>query len=82
MYYSYILYSKSLDKYYVGHTQNLNERLNRHNRSGSKYTSRGQPWEIAYHETFDSKELAYERERQIKGWKSKKMIIKLISQAG
>jgi putative endonuclease len=82
MFYTYILYSKSLDKFYVGHTKDLNERIARHNRGGNKYTSKGQPWEITYSESFETKELAYKIERQIKGWKSKKMIIKLINEAG
>ena len=81
MFYTYIIYSKTLDKYYVGHTKDLNERIARHNRGGNKYTSKGQPWEIAYFKNFETKELAYKRERQIKGWKSKKMIIKLINEA-
>jgi len=81
MFYTYILYSKLIDKFYIGYTQNLDERIKRHNRGGAKFTSRGQPWELVYHETFDSKELAYKRERQIKGWKSKKMISKLINEA-
>ncbi|NUY82508.1 GIY-YIG nuclease family protein, partial [Flavobacterium sp. MAH-1] len=31
MFYFYIIYSKSIDHYYVGHTENLVERLQKHN---------------------------------------------------
>ncbi|TWR24493.1 hypothetical protein FPZ42_15445 [Mucilaginibacter achroorhodeus] len=31
-YFCYIIYSERLDKYYVGHTENLNTRLKQHNR--------------------------------------------------
>ena len=78
MLYVYILHSKTLDKFYIGYTSNLKERAERHNRGGNKYTSRGQPWIIVYSEGFLTKELAYKREREIKKWKSKKMIQKLI----
>ena len=82
MFYTYILHSQSIDKFYVGHTNDLDERVARHNRGGNKFTSKGQPWELAYKEEFESKELAYSRERQIKKWKSKVMIQKLILSAG
>ena len=35
----YILYSKTADKYYVGITANLNDRLERHNGGRSKATN-------------------------------------------
>ena len=66
MFHLYILHSQSLDKFYVGYTSNLLERVERHNRGGNKYTSNGQPWKLVYSEQFETKELAYARERQIK----------------
>ena len=42
----YILYSKSIEKYYVGQTSNLQNRILQHNSGESKYTSKGMPWEI------------------------------------
>ena len=71
MFYTYILHSESIDKFYVGHTSDLDERLARHNRGGNKFTATGQPWKLAYCEEFQTKELAYARERQNKKWKSK-----------
>jgi putative endonuclease len=82
MFYVYIIHSQSLDKYYIGHTNNPDERLARHNRGGDKFTSKDQPWCLVFTEEHLTKELAYKRERQIKKWKSRKMIEKIISSAG
>lgn len=81
MFFLYILYSETLSKYYVGHTNNYLERLERHNRNGIKFTTAGQPWILVYKEQFETKEEAAKREREIKNWKSKKLIEKLIQSA-
>ena len=46
MYFTYILYSESLDKYYKGHTKNIEKRLIRHNSGSERYTSSGMPWKL------------------------------------
>lgn len=46
MFYAYILYSESIDRYYKGHTNNIIERLKRHNAGYVTYTSNGIPWEL------------------------------------
>ena len=45
-YFVYILYSKKLDKYYKGHTNNVDNRLSRHNNGQSTYTKSGIPWTL------------------------------------
>jgi putative endonuclease len=42
----YILYSLSIDQYYVGITGDLDDRLKRHNGGRSKSTKRGIPWHV------------------------------------
>ncbi|MDA0887992.1 MAG: GIY-YIG nuclease family protein [Bacteroidetes bacterium] len=79
MFYIYILYSKSLDHYYTGHTHCITDRLNRHNLGRSKATKGGIPWEIVHIESFKTKSDAYKRERSIKAKKSRKYIEKLIA---
>jgi len=80
MCYCYILYSKSLDKYYIGHScEDLQERLRRHLSNHKGFTAKTKDWIIIYFETFDSKNNAYKREREIKDWKSKLKIQKLIN---
>ncbi len=83
MFYFYILHSKSLDKYYFGHTsESLEERLRKHLSNHSGFTSRAKDWEIVYSERFEDKSSAYKRELEVKKWKSKLRVDKLISSAG
>ena len=76
----YILFSKKLNRYYIGSTQNLSERLRRHNTNHRGFTGKANDWKVVYTETFETKTLAYARERQVKSWKSRKAIEKLINE--
>ena len=78
MYYTYIIYSDSNNQYYVGYTYELKLRLERHNLGWSKSTKSGIPWRLVYHEEYPAKSEAMSREREIKKWKSRKLIEKLI----
>ncbi|WP_078796257.1 GIY-YIG nuclease family protein [Elizabethkingia occulta] len=79
MCFCYILYSSTLDQFYIAHcSQELNERLRKHLSNHKGFTSRTKDWVIAYSETFNDKSSAYKREREIKAWKSKKKIEELI----
>ncbi len=40
----YILYSRSTDTFYKGQTQDLRDRLHRHNAQQEKATASGAPW--------------------------------------
>jgi putative endonuclease len=82
MYYTYILYSTKVDKYYVGYTHNLDLRLEHHNSGWGKYSSAGIPWTLVYFEEFESRSEAMKRENDIKKKKSRNYIEKLISHAG
>jgi putative endonuclease len=47
MYYIYILYSNSGDRYYVGHSEDPWQRLEQHlTNSGDKYTGSYHDWEL------------------------------------
>ena len=78
-YYLYILYSKTLARYYVGSTKDISVRLEKHLQSNRGFTSTAKDWKLCYSEKFDSKEIGLAREREIKRWKSRKMIEKLIA---
>ncbi|MBN1339039.1 MAG: GIY-YIG nuclease family protein, partial [Bacteroidales bacterium] len=41
-----IIYSESSCRYYVGSTQDIQERLRRHNEGHSKSTRSGRPWRM------------------------------------
>ena len=79
-FYTYILYSETLDKYYIGFTgDELGERLRKHNSNHKGFTGGIGDWVVKYSEKYNTKEEAGKRERQIKNWKSRKLIEKLIA---
>ncbi|GAB4189034.1 MAG: hypothetical protein Kow00108_25360 [Calditrichia bacterium] len=82
MWYIYIIYSHSIDKFYVGYSDDPELRLKRHNMGWGRFTKRGIPWESVYLEKFDSKSGAIKREREIKKMKSRSYIENLIKNAG
>ena len=75
----YILYSRSLDEYYVGHSGDIEDRIFRHTNSSSRSTKKASDWKLMYTETFESRAEASKREREIKKKKSRKYIEWLIS---
>ena len=73
-YYVSLLYSSATDQYYVGNTQDLEDRLYRHANSGSKFTKFVHDWKLVYTETFQIRSEAVKRELEIKNKKSRKYI--------
>ena len=57
----------------------LEERLKKHNTNHKGFTGRTNDWQVAYFETFETKQEAYARERQIKSKKSRTYIEQLIA---
>jgi predicted GIY-YIG superfamily endonuclease len=55
--------------YYVGHTDNLEKRVEEH-QSGDfgGYTSKRRPVQLVHSQDFPTREEAFAAERQIKGW--------------
>ena len=79
MFYTYIIFSESQDKYYTGSCENIENRLNDHLKSRSAFTKVAKDWVLVYFENFDSRSLAVQREMEIKKKKSRKYIELLIS---
>lgn len=77
----YIIFSASTNKYYIGSTSDIKNRLLKHNQGGNVSTKNGKPWQLKYSATFEKKEKALIREKEIKNEKSKKYIEWLISSA-
>jgi putative endonuclease len=77
-YYVYILKSLRDNSYYVGSTQDLNSRLERHNQGRSKYTKNKIPWDLEYSEEFQDRVSALRRENSIKRQKSREFIESLV----
>jgi putative endonuclease len=72
----YIIYSQKLDRFYIGTTDVVSERLIEHNQGkyAGSFTSNGIPWELFL--VIDQLESAqaYKIEKHIKAMKSKKYI--------
>ena len=79
MFNDYIFYSKTLDKYYVGYTNDLDRRLLEHNRKKGKYTDGGIPWILVHKENYEQKPEAMNREKFIKIQKSRQYILSILS---
>ena len=62
MYQVYILQSSKNNKYYIGHTKDINARIERHNRGLVRSTESSLPWKVVYLEEYSSKQEAYKRE--------------------
>ncbi|WP_394297327.1 GIY-YIG nuclease family protein [Muricauda sp. MAR_2010_75] len=65
----------------MGHCQDLEDRIRRHNGARSKYTKIATDWKVKYTEHFTTRSGAMAREREIKRKKSRKYIEFLISEA-
>jgi putative endonuclease len=81
MFFVYILYSKDKDLFYTGITQDIESRMYKHLSNHRGFTSKANDWVLAYKEMCNTKSEALQREKVIKGWKSRIMIEKLINSA-
>ncbi len=69
MFFVYIIKS-SEGRYYIGSTQNIENRLAQHNNKTFKsWTNRYHDWKVVYSESYNSRKEALIRERQIKRMK-------------
>jgi putative endonuclease len=46
LYFTYILFSELMNRYYVGSTQNVIKRVSEHNTGKTRSTKSGEPWQI------------------------------------
>jgi putative endonuclease len=67
MYTVYMLYSKKLNKYYTGETQDLSNRLLEHNAGETKSLMGGIPWELVWSATVATRTEAVQLELKTKG---------------
>ena len=75
----YVLYSKHLDKIYVGVTNSLIDRFSSHNFLATKgWTIRGRPWVVVHVEFVQDRTAGLKREKQLKGGQGRAWIRKEI----
>ena len=81
----YILFSPHSDRYYVGQTEDIEARLIEHNRpdrNGREYTRKfAGPWNLVWQEAHATRSEAMAREKEIKKWKSRKALERLVKEA-
>ncbi len=66
MFYTYVLISEKDNKYYIGWTNNLKQRIYKH-RSGKVRATKGHlPVQLVYYEACQNKEKAIKREKYFK----------------
>ena len=68
MFYVYLIISKKYKNYktYVGYTNNLQKRLNKHNSNKGAKSTRGRIWKVIFKKKFETKKLALKYEYFLK----------------
>jgi len=64
--------------YYIGSTNNIEQRLAKHNAGSVPSTKPYRPWKLRKTEIFDTKSEASIREMQLKSWKKRSAIERLL----
>jgi putative endonuclease len=78
MFCTYVLKSIKNDKFYIGHTQNIEKRLQEHNNNESKSTKNKGPWVLIYTKEFSTRSEAMRFEISLKKIKNKGYLLKQI----
>ncbi|MFH1656969.1 MAG: GIY-YIG nuclease family protein [bacterium] len=78
MFYLYILKSQLNLSFYIGSCHDIKKRIKLHNQGLVKSTKRYIPWNIIYIESYNDLKSAKKRELQIKSWKKRSAIERLI----
>lgn len=65
-YYVYVLQSKKNNSLYVGYTNDLKKRLQKHNRGLNFSTKPYRPWQLIHYEAYRNKKDAERRENYLK----------------
>ncbi|MBP9095640.1 MAG: GIY-YIG nuclease family protein [Ignavibacteria bacterium] len=78
MYYTYILYSETLEKYYCGSTSDVNKRLVEHNSGKTNFTRKAKDWQIIKFFEFENKSDALRLENKVKARGCKRFLDSLV----
>ena len=74
----YILRSTVTGRLYIGQTNNLQDRLRRHQAGLVPATRRERPWVLVHHEMHPTRSAAVQRERYLKSLKNPQYILDVI----
>ena len=79
MYYVYVFRIKKTGKHYVGQTENLTKRLEKHSRGETKSMKNRGEFEMVYVEKCSTRSDAMRREKEIKSYKGGEAFKRLLS---
>ncbi len=79
MFWVYLIKSNSANRYYIGQTANLKNRINYHNSGREKYTKIASDWLLVYSKASKTRKQAQTVENFIKKQKSRTFIDKIIA---
>ena len=68
-YFVYVLWSASAHRFYIGISENPEQRLEQHNQGMTRWSARHRPWILAHVEQFGDYKAARLRENELKGQK-------------
>jgi len=77
-FFTYIIQSQKDFSYYIGHSSDIEKRLEYHNQGLSNYTSKKMPWKLVYIETFPTKKEANQKELFLKKQRNSSFYERLI----
>ncbi|ADV49516.1 Excinuclease ABC C subunit domain protein [Cellulophaga algicola DSM 14237] len=80
-YYVYVLESKKDQRWYKGHTVDIDKRIKEHNSGKTKSTKGFIPWRLVYFEVFETREEAILREKYFKTGSGREFLKKIITAA-
>jgi putative endonuclease len=66
MYVTYIVFSSKIKRFYTGHTEDFERRLQEHNRGKTPGMAKGVPWKLIYLKELPSRKEAMKLEKFIK----------------
>ena len=66
MFYVYVLYSETLDEFYLGYSSDLRKRVAQHQAGMNRSTRKAQDWCLSYYEAYLTKGAAIKRETLLK----------------
>ena len=73
-YYTYIIESITNQRWYIGHTNDIDRRLSEHNSGQNKSTKRKGPWKLIFLSSFNNNLDANKFELKLKKLRNKKFI--------
>ncbi len=74
MFYNYVLENKINDEWYIGYTDDLRNRLKKHNQGLVQSTKKYRPWILLYYEACLNKQDAQRRERYLKTTQGRRLL--------